>query len=558
MSVAELDRIAEAERARQAGFSCRLQCCASTACNSSGSAEVREALKKALAECNIADKVEMVTTGCMGLCGHGPLVRVVAPDRDELLLELMDADIAQGLIHDYIALLCERGEHPPLTYHLRSHVLRTDGPFFTRQVRLALANTGRVDPESIEDYIAKGGYQATRRALTEMTPEQVIAEISASQLRGRGGAGFPTGLKWQLTHEPPGGIKYMICNGDEGDPGAYMDRSILEGDPHAVIEGMIIGAYAIGTPVGYFYVRAEYPLAVERITKAIRQAKRLKLLGQNILGSNFSLDLDVRLGAGAFVCGEETALIASIEGSRGTPSPRPPYPSVSGLWGAPTCINNVETLANVHQIINRGAAWYAGIGTDKSKGTKVFALTGKVANVGLVEVPMGITLRELVMEIGGGSGSDVPIKAVQTGGPSGGVIPASLFDTPISYEDLTALGSIMGSGGLIVMDESDSMVGIAKFYTGFCVDESCGKCAPCRLGGKHMLLILENIMAGRGKPEDLELLTKICRAMQTASLCGLGQTAPNPVLSTLRYFRGEYEAAIAANPSQAGSPQGRM
>ncbi|MCX8043051.1 MAG: NADH-quinone oxidoreductase subunit NuoF [Desulfobacterota bacterium] len=411
------------------------------------------------------------------------------------------------------------------------------------QLRLVLKNCGRIDPESIDDYIAHDGYRALSAAL-QAGPDTVIREITASGLRGRGGGGFPTGLKWSMTRSTPGNEKYMICNADEGDPGAYMDRSVLEGDPHAVIEGMLIAGFAIGASQGYFYIRAEYPLAIERVQKAIDQAHAYGLVGERIFGSDFSMDLEIRLGAGAFVCGEETALIASIEGKRGTPSPRPPYPSVKGLWGKPTCINNVETLANVPSIIRNGSAWFSRIGTENSKGTKVFAVTGKVRNSGLIEVPMGTTLRDIVFEIGGGTASGKRFKAVQTGGPSGGVIPEHLLDTPVDYDNLQKLGSIMGSGGMIVMDEDDCMVDIAKFYLKFCVDESCGKCAPCRIGGYQMLNLLENISRGNATLEDLERLRLIAKAMQKASLCGLGQTAANPVLSTLRYFEDEYREHI--------------
>jgi NADH:ubiquinone oxidoreductase subunit F (NADH-binding)/(2Fe-2S) ferredoxin len=421
-----------------------------------------------------------------------------------------------------------------------------------KQVRIVLRNCGAVDPESIEDYLRCGqGYQALRRALTELTPEQVIAELKASALRGRGGAGFPTWMKWQLTRAQPADQRYVICNGDEGDPGAFMDRSVLESDPHSVLEGMMIAAYAMGATKGYFYIRAEYPKAVERIELAITQARELGLLGGNILGTGFSFNAKVRLGAGAFVCGEETALIASIEGKRGSPSPRPPYPSVRGLWGKPTAINNVETLACVPAILLRGGAWFAGYGTEASKGTKVFAVTGKVRNAQLVEVPMGTTLQEIVFDVCGGVFDGREIKAVQTGGPSGGVIPRQHLDTPVSYETLQKLGSIMGSGGMLVMDKTDSMVDVAKFYLRFCVDESCGKCSPCRIGGYQMLQILDRISRGRGNAEDLVTIRRVCMAMQKASLCGLGQTAPNPVLSTLRYFPEEYQAYIEGGPAYA-------
>ena len=417
-------------------------------------------------------------------------------------------------------------------------------PKESKQIRVVLRNCGRINPESIEEYISAGGYLALKKVLTELTPDKVIEEMKKSGLRGRGGAGYPTWMKWKFTRAVPSDHKFVICNADEGDPGAYMDRSVLEGDPHAVIEGLMIAAFAIGASKGYFYVRAEYPLAVERVQKAIRQAYDSGLLGKNILGTGFDFEIDIRLGAGAFVCGEETALIASIEGKRGTPRPRPPYPSVKGLWDKPTAINNVETLANVPYIFLQGADAFAKIGTQTSKGTKVFAVTGKVKNSGLVEVPMGITLREIVYDIAGGTLSGKAVKAVQTGGPSGGVIPKEFLDTPVDYENLQKLGSIMGSGGMIFMDEDDCMVDIAKFYLGFCVDESCGKCAPCRIGGFQMLGVLKRITEGKGKPEDIAMLKRIAFAMQKASLCGLGQTASNPVLSTLRYFDAEYKEHI--------------
>lgn len=414
----------------------------------------------------------------------------------------------------------------------------------SKQFRIVLRNCGVIDPRNIDEYIVHDGYQAIEKILSGYTPEKVLEELKTSGLRGRGGAGYPTWLKWQFTRNVPSDQKYVICNGDEGDPGAYMDRSVLEGDPHSVIEGMMIAGYVIGATKGYFYIRAEYPLAIERVKNAISQAYQYGLLGENILGTDFRFDLEIRLGAGAFVCGEETALIASIEGKRGYPRPRPPYPSVKGLWDKPTVINNVETLANIPVVILQGGAWFSNIGTGASKGTKVFALTGKVKNSGLVEVPMGTTLREIVYDIGGGSASQAKVKAIQTGGPSGGVIPEDFLDTPVSYESLQKLGSIMGSGGMIVMDANDCMVDIAKFYLRFCVDESCGKCTPCRVGGTQMLNLLERASEGTGKREDIEKLKKISLAMQRASLCGLGQTAPNPVLSTLRYFEDEYLAHI--------------
>jgi len=417
------------------------------------------------------------------------------------------------------------------------------------QERIVLRNCGHIDPDSIESYLRAGGYGGLARALGSMSPEAVIGEMKTSGLRGRGGAGFPTWIKWSKTREPEADRKFVICNADEGDPGAFMDRSVLEGDPHAVLEGLILAAYAIGAEKGYFYIRAEYPLAVKRIEEAIRQARERGVLGKRILGTEFSFDAEVRLGAGAFVCGEETALIASIEGRRGSPEPRPPYPSVKGLWEMPTSINNVETLAAASAILLKGGEWFAGFGTPESSGTKVFAVTGKVRNSQLVEVPMGTPIRTIIHDICGGPGSDHPIKAVQTGGPSGGVIPTRLLDTPVSYESLQALGSIMGSGGMLVMDEGDCMVDVAKFYLNFCVDESCGKCAPCRVGGFQMLKLLQKIHSGNGSKEDIESLRQICACMRTASLCGLGQTAPNPVLSTLKYFEDEYLNLIRkANP----------
>src|SRR3989339_22883 len=422
----------------------------------------------------------------------------------------------------------------------------------SKQLRAVLKNCGYIDPESIEDYIDAGGYKALVKVLTGMKPENVIDELKKSGLRGRGGAGYPTWMKWNFARGMNSPEKYVICNGDEGDPGAYMDRSVLEGDPHSVLEGMIIAGYAIGSLKGYFYIRAEYPLAVERVQKAIDQAVAAGLLGNNILGSIFNFELEIRLGAGAFVCGEETALIASIEGKRGTPHPRPPYPSVKGLWEKPTIINNVETLANIPQLIAGGGAKFASIGTEKSKGTKVFALTGKVKNSGLVEVPMGITLREIIFDIGGGILNNRAIKAVQTGGPSGGVIPKEYLDTPVDYENLGKLGSIMGSGGMIAIDDTDCLVDLAKFYLKFCVDESCGKCAPCRLGGYQLLCILEKISEGKGELEDLNKLKKISYAMQKASLCGLGQSASNPVFSTIRYFEEEYRQHIVNKKCPAG------
>jgi len=425
--------------------------------------------------------------------------------------------------------------------------------FYKKQMRIALRNCGLINPENIEEYIAYDGYKALAKVLTEMTPEQVIDWVKRSGLRGRGGGGFPTGLKWEFAAKAPGDVKYVVCNADEGDPGAYMDRSILEGDPHSVIEAMAIAGYAIGSKQGYVYVRAEYPLAVKRLEIAINQAREYGLLGKNILGTDFEFDIEIRLGAGAFVCGEETALMTSIEGHRGEPRPRPPFPAVKGLWGKPTLLNNVETYANIPVIILKGPEWFASIGTEKSKGTKVFALVGKVNNTGLIEVPMGTTVREIVEDIGGGIPGGKKFKAVQTGGPSGGCIPASLMDTPIDFDSLTALGTMMGSGGMIVMDEDTCMVDIAKFFLEFTVDESCGKCPPCRIGTRRMLEILQKITSGNGTEEDLEKLEELAYSIKDSALCGLGQTAPNPVLSTLRYFRDEYEAHVKEKRCPAGA-----
>ena len=480
-----------------------------------------------LAELNLSELVQVVRANDVGVYNQGVVIKII-PD-NIIYANVKDSDI-QRIIDTTIK------EGKPLA----DLQVKREG----KQLRIVLRNCGAIDPESIRDYIGADGYLGLKKVLLEMTPDKVIEEMKKSGLRGRGGAGFPTWMKWKFARGVAADEKYVICNGDEGDPGAYMDRSVLEGDPHSVIEGMIIAGFAIGATKGYFYIRAEYPLAVERIQKAISDAYSCGLLGKNILGSDFSLDVEVRLGAGAFVCGEETALIASIEGKRGTPRPRPPYPSVKGLWGKPTVINNVETLANIPYIFLKGGENFSKVGTATSKGTKVFAVTGKVRNSGLVEVPMGITLREIVYDICGGTSSGKPVKAVQTGGPSGGVIPVEYLDTPVDYDNLQKLGSIMGSGGMIIMDEDDCLVDIAKFYLGFCVEESCGKCSPCRIGGTQMLRVLERITEGKGKIEDLDMLKRIAFAMQKASLCGLGQTAANPVLSTVRYFEAEYKEHI--------------
>lgn len=480
-----------------------------------------------LREKGLENEAQLVRVADIGIYGQGMVVRVLP--ENFIYENVQESDIPAIVTESVVGGKPVKGK------------ASAQG---SKQLRIVLRNCGVIDPESIEDYIARDGYQALAKVLAEYTPEKVAQEMKTAGLRGRGGAGFPTGLKWDITRKAQGDQKYIICNGDEGDPGAYMDRSVLEGDPHSVIEGMIIGAYAIGASKGYFYIRAEYPLAIERIEKAIQQCRERGILGKGILGSSFNLDLEIRLGAGAFVCGEETALIASIEGKRGYPSPRPPFPSIKGLWGKPTCINNVETLANIPVIMLKGGVWFSGIGTETSKGTKVFAVTGKVKNSGLVEVPMGTAIEDIVYGICGGALSGKNVKAIQTGGPSGGVIPKEFFQTKVDYESLQKMGSIMGSGGMIVMDEDDCMADIAKFYLGFCVDESCGKCAPCRIGGTQMLRLLRKVTDGEGTQKDLEQLEQISFAMQKASLCGLGQTAPNPVLSTLHYYRAEYDAHV--------------
>lgn len=526
--------------------------CGGTGCTSSGSVAVREAMAKELELAGLSDEVKIVQTGCFGLCANGPIMiiypegtfysHVKVDDVKEIVEEhLLKGRLVERLLHK------ETDEGVTETVHSLS-----DTKFYKKQHRVALRNCGVINPESIDEYIGTDGYQALGKVLTEMKPQGVIDTILASGLRGRGGAGFPTGRKWQFAADQPAGKKYVVCNADEGDPGAFMDRSVLEGDPHAVLEAMAIAGYAIGADEGYIYVRAEYPIAVQRLTIAINQAREYGLLGKDIFGTGFNFDITLRLGAGAFVCGEETALLASIEGKRGEPHPRPPFPAVKGLFGKPTIINNVETLANIAQIINKGADWFASMGTEKSKGTKVFALGGKITNTGLVEIPMGTTLREIIEDIGGGIPNGKKFKAAQTGGPSGGCIPASLIDTPIDYDNLLAIGSMMGSGGLIVMDEDNCMVDIAKFFLEFTVDESCGKCVPCRTGTRRLLEILEKITSGNGEMEDLDKLEELCNYIKSTSLCGLGQTAPNPVVSTLRYFRDEYIAHIVDKKCPAG------
>ena len=525
--------------------------CGGTGCTSSGGTKLIAEFEAQLKEQGLENEVKIVKTGCFGLCALGPVVvvypegafysRVQKEDVKEIVTEhLLKGRIVKRLVYN------ETIKEDDTIKSLN------EVDFYKKQMRIALRNCGVINPENIEEYIAFDGYKALAKVLTEMSPADVIDEIKKSSLRGRGGGGFPTGLKWEFASKSVNEQKYVCCNADEGDPGAFMDRSILEGDPHSVLEAMAIAGYAIGANQGYIYIRAEYPIAVQRLEIAIKQAKEYGLLGDDIFGSGFSFDIGVRLGAGAFVCGEETALMTSIEGHRGEPRPRPPFPAVKGLWGKPTILNNVETYANIPVIINNGADWFNTIGTEKSKGTKVFALGGKINNTGLVEIPMGTTLREIVEEIGGGVPNGKKFKAAQTGGPSGGCIPASLIDTPIDYDSLISIGSMMGSGGLIVMDEDNCMVDIAKFFLEFTVDESCGKCTPCRIGTKRLLEILEKITKGNGTLEDLDRLELLCHSIKNASLCGLGQTAPNPVLSTLRYFRDEYVAHVVDKKCPAG------
>lgn len=516
--------------------------CGGTGCTSSNSGKIIEKFRDQLKENNIDKEVNVIRTGCFGLCAQGPIV-VVYPEGamyTRVSVDDVGEIVSEHLVRGRLVkrLLAGDKEAQDIT-----KALDKEG-FFNKQIRVALRNCGVINPEDIREYIALDGYKALGKVLTEMQPQDVIELMKKSGLRGRGGGGFPTGLKWDFAAKQPKGIKYVCCNADEGDPGAFMDRSILEGDPHSVIEAMAIAGYAIGSNQGYVYIRAEYPIAVQRLTIAINQAREYGLLGENIFGTDFNFDLDIRLGAGAFVCGEETALMTSIEGHRGEPRPRPPFPAVKGLWQKPTILNNVETYANIPVIILKGADWFANMGTEKSNGTKVFAIGGKINHTGLVEVPMGTKLRDVIYDIGGGIPNGKKFKAAQTGGPSGGCIPAELIDTEIDYDNLIKLGSMMGSGGLIVMDEDTCMVDIAKFFLEFTVDESCGKCPPCRIGTKRMLELLEKITSGKGEEEDITKLEELAKGIKSAALCGLGQTAPNPVLSTLRYFRDEYEQHV--------------
>jgi len=530
MVITDLNTIAEKERA-----ACKktvIRCCTSAGCTFANSEAVKHSLEQAVQDAGLNDDVEVRGVGCMRLCCQGPLVGV---DPVGMLYENVTPEDAPSLISTL------KGSQTRVKCGDPNH------PFLQKQLPIVLANCGKIDPERIESYVAANGYQALHDVLRELTPKDVIDAIVKSGLRGRGGAGYPTGLKWATVAKTPSRQKYVICNADEGDPGAFMDRSVLEGDPHAVLEGMAIAAYAVGASKGFIYIRAEYPLATRRLQIAIRQANQLGLLGGSIFESPFDFSVEIRIGAGAYVCGEETALMASVEGKRGTPRPRPPFPAESGLWGCPTLINNVETFANIPPICRYGADWFAGIGTEKSKGTKVFALAGKIKNTGLIEVPMGTTLRTIVEEMGGGAPEGNKIKAVQTGGPSGGCIPAEHFGTPVDYESLTKLGSIMGSGGMIVMDDSTSMVDMARFFMEFCVEESCGKCLPCRAGTMQLHRLLAKILERKANARDLAKLEELCDMVKNTSLCGLGQTAPNPTLNTLRFFRNEYEELLQSD-----------
>lgn len=517
--------------------------CTAAGCLSQKSDEIATQITAAIKESGHSKDTKVRCVGCMGLCSAGPLVSVESKNTKPVMYQHVTVDNAKD-----IANTIDTGKP------VKELVCDTDAPFFTRQEKIVLENAGVIDADDINDYVANEGYQALVTALNEMQPNEVLDEITKSGLRGRGGAGFPTGLKWNMLAKTPSDTKYIICNADEGDPGAFMDRAILESDPHRILEGMALAAYATGGTEGFIYVRAEYPLAIKRLKNAIRQATKANFLGQHIAGTQFNFSIDIRLGAGAFVCGEETALIASIEGKRGQPRPRPPFPAEKGLWGKPTCINNVETLANIPPIVRKGGDWFAGIGTNKSKGTKVFALAGKINNTGLIEVPMGINLRDIVYDIGGGIPDGQEFKAVQTGGPSGGCIPAEHLDMGVDYDSLRTVGSIMGSGGMIIMDQTSNMVDVARFFMEFCMSESCGKCVPCRVGTYQMHELLNRIAEGQGTMEDLAKLEELCDVVANTSLCGLGQTSPNPVRSTLRYFRHEYLELIDGKhiPSGAG------
>jgi bidirectional [NiFe] hydrogenase diaphorase subunit len=545
MNGEDLDVIIERERAALENKKFGVAVCGAAGCLSTAGAAVKEAFKKALDEAGLTETVLLFSTGCLSLCDAGPLVQVETLGEgacEKWLYSKVTPGDAPIIVQEHLA-----GQKP-----VERLLASLEDPFFRYQKKVVMENAGRIDPERIESCIAGGSYQALHKVLTEMEPQEVLHQITASGLRGRGGGGYPTGLKWSTVAKSKGTRKYIICNADEGDPGAFMDRSVLEGDPHRILEGMAIAAYAIGAEFGFIYVRGEYPLAISRLKTAIKQAERQQLLGTHIFDTGFNFRVDLRIGAGAFVCGEETALIASIEGKRGTPRPRPPYPAVSGLWGQPTLINNVETFASVPPIILNNGSWYAKIGTEKSKGTKVFALAGKINRTGLIEVPMGISLRQIIYDIGGGIPNGKRFKAAQTGGPSGGCIPAEHLDLSMDYESLAKVGSIMGSGGLIVMDETSCMVDVAKYFMDFCMDESCGKCIPCRAGTAQMYGILKKITEFTATMDDLALLEELCSMVKSTALCGLGMTAPNPVLSTLRYFRDEYLAHINEKRCPAG------
>jgi len=532
----DLHEVSERELSERYRFPWRIKACMSTACLSAGAGQAFEGMEQTIEKEDLALEARLIPTGCMGLCSRGPLVRVLRRGVEEVMYQAVNKEVGIDIITDHVR------DHKPVETNLYDH----DIPFFTSQEKIVLENGGVIDPNRIESYVGHRGYQALERVITRMAPEEVVEVIRASGLRGRGGAGYPVGSKWALLAASAGEDKFVVANGDEGDPGAYMDRTVMEDDPHRLLEGIGIAAYATGATQAYIYVRAEYPRAVERLDRAIRVARRKRLLGRNILDTEFSLDVNVRIGAGAFVCGEETALLASIEGRRGIPRLRPPYPTEQGLWGAPTMINNVETLANVPTIMRKGADWFSSIGTEGNTGTKVFALAGDLVNTGLIEVPMGVTLRHIVEDMGGGIPDGKAFKAAQTGGPSGGCISSEFLDTPVDYDSLRNLGSIMGSGGLVVMDEDVSMPEIAKFFMEFSMDESCGKCSPCRAGTVQLHTLLERITSGIGTRQDIRDLEHLCHVVRDTSLCGLGQTAPSPVLSTLHHFRSEYDDMLVS------------
>jgi bidirectional [NiFe] hydrogenase diaphorase subunit len=540
MTLEELEELARKERENLGKYKHKIMICGGASCDSLGSGTFKRKIEEVLAKYGLKDELAVMQVGCMGLCGKGPLMRI---EPEGIIYTYVQPEEVESIIEKHFVKGTPK-EDKIITY---------DHPFFKKQFYIVLKDMGNADPLSISQYVAIGGFRALAKALTEMTPQDVIEEVKKSGLRGRGGAGFPTGIKWETVAKQNSTIKFVVCNGDEGDPGAFMDRSVMESMPYRLLEGMAIAAYAIGAQQGFIYTRAEYPLAIERLRKAIKEAERMGFLGSRILGTSFNFRVDIRVGAGAFVCGEETALLASIEGRRGMPRQRPPFPAEKGLWGYPTLINNVETFANIYAIINNGGEWFASIGTEKSKGTKVFALAGKIVNTGLVEVPMGITIREMIFDIGGGIQGGRKFKAVQTGGPSGGCIPEKYLDLPIDYETLKQVGSIMGSGGFIVMDDATCMVDVAKFFMEFCAEESCGKCVPCRVGTTVMKNILQKIVEGRATMDDFNHLKELAHMVREASLCGLGQTAPNPVLSTIMYFEDEYLAHINEKRCKAGS-----